>query len=263
METPITKAIASQCEQARPSIREIEENLDFYSKATGVMIFAASTCHPECGFVAHFMSRYMHKPSIFHCKLARRALGYLVRAATFGLVYNGNSDGISGGIQMERDDGDMSETIPQPIGASDSNHAVGPSVTAYVFIMGGAAVVWLCRLQKVSSISSSESEFYALSSCVAMSLHLRNLLEELGEVFNEPMTILCDSRGARMLAMHVQSTSRTRHIHRRWFFVTHYCKRKSVLIKQVESKKNWSNVLTKPVGMADFKFDRLRLGVVE
>ena len=116
-------------------------------------------------------------------------------------------------------------------------------------------------MQKVSSISSAEAEFYALSSCVAMSLHLGNVLEELSEGLTTPLRILCDSRGARMLAQHVRSTTRTRHIHRRWFFVTHYIKSKRVVIDQVPSKDNWSNVLTKPVGMADFKFDRTRLGV--
>ena len=37
--------------------------------------------------------------------------------------------------------------------------------------------------------------------------------------------------------------------------MTHYIKSKRVVVDQVPSKDNWSTVLTKPVGMADFKFD--------
>ena len=94
-----------------------------------------------------------------------------------------------------------------------------------------------------------------------MSVHLANILEELGFAIDRPVEILCDSRGARMLAVHAQSTPRTRHIHRRWFFVTHYKHAKRVEISEVASADNWANVLTKPTGVTSFRTDRERLGV--
>ena len=149
----------------------------------------------------------------------------MVQTARCALVYTGEKK-VHGGIELQapkKGDPEYAEWSKSMIkGASDSNHDIAPSVTAYVFTLAGAAVCWMCRLQKVSSISSSESEFYSLSSCVAMSLHMRNLLIELGETDVGQIDILCDSRGARMLAVHNRSTARTRHIHRRWFFVTHY-----------------------------------------
>ena len=189
----------------------------------------------------------------------------MVRSARCALTYTGEMK-VSGGIELEAPTKGTPEYIEwtksQIVGASDSNHDVAPSVTAYVFMLAGAAVCWMCRLQKVSSISSSESEFYSLSSCVAMSIHMRNMLTELGEKDVGQVDILCDSRGARMLAVHNRSTSRTRHIHRRWFFVTHYSHSGKVKITAVASDDNWSNMLTKPLAKLEFLRDRARLGMI-
>ena len=109
----------------------VQECLEEYTKATGVVIFAASSVHAECGFLSHFMSRYMHKPGPVHVRMARRALGYLVSTALFGLEYSGSSQ-VTGGITMEaRPKDDPQYIAPErPIGASDSNHDVEPSITA-------------------------------------------------------------------------------------------------------------------------------------
>jgi len=262
-DTPLTRKMAAECEQSVPTDSEIQQCLEEYTRATGVVIFAASSVRVECGFVAHFMSRYMHKPGPKHVKMARRVLGYLVHTKSFGLEYNG-SPGATGGITMEGPTSSDPEyvSIRRPIGASDSNHDVRPSVTAYVFMLAGAAVLWMCRLQKVPSISSTESEFYSLSSCVAMSVHLRNMVEEAGFPMDGPMSIMCDSRGARMLAKHNRSTPRTRHLHRRWFFVTHYERTDKVKVEEVSSEGNWSNILTKPLGVTAFWTDCGRLGLM-
>ena len=195
-------------------------------------------------------------------KLGRRVLGYLVRTRNYGLQYDGSLGGIVGGIRMERCPGE-SANPSGPVGAADSNHDVGPSLTAYAFILAGATVMWMCRLQKVAALSSTESEFYSLSSCVAMSIHVRNMMEELGASLSGPMQVLCDSRGARMLSLHIQSTARTRHIHRRWFFVSYYTRGKKVFLREVASKDNWSNILTKATGTFEFETDRFRMGIYE
>ena len=65
-------------------------------------------------------------------------------------------------------------------------------------MMCGAAVGWAARLQRCSSLSSAEAEFYALSEAVAETVHFRNLLAEIGVVLDSPTVIYCDSRGARL-----------------------------------------------------------------
>ena len=261
-DTPITRRLCSECTNAHPTNSEVQECVEMYTKATGVMIFAASSCRAECAYTAHFMSRFMHRPGPVHLRMARRALGYLIATKELGLEYNGSRSSSGSITNQASPEGDPEyQHVRRPIGAADSNHDIGPSLTAYVFKLADAAINWMCRLQKVASISSSESEFYSLSSCVSMSIHIENILQEMGYNMDGPMEILCDSRGARMLAVHARSTPRTRHIHRRWFFVTYYAAAKRIAINEVSSEDNWSNILTKPLGLKTFCEDRDRLGV--
>ena len=71
-----------------------------------------------------------------------------------------------------------------------------------------------------------------------------------------PVSVHTDSRGARFLALDCASAARTRHIHRRWYFVRHHVEEGTVVVKAIKGSDNHSNFLTKPVGGAAFAADR-------
>ena len=83
-----------------------------------------------------------------------------------------------------------------------------------------------------------------------------NVCEEMGFVFPGPIVLLSDSRGARLIATDCQAPARTRHIHRRWFFVRHYVDTKKIVVKEVKGERNPSNFMTKAVGGAAYARDR-------
>ena len=82
------------------------------------------------------------------------------------------------------------------------------------------------------------------------------VLEEMGVVFVVPVTLLTDSRGARLLSLDEAASARTRHIHRRWYFVRYHIDEGRVKLSLIKGSLNRSNFLTKPVGGASFKADR-------
>ena len=53
-------------------------------------------------------------------------------------------------------------------------------------------------MHRSPSISPAESEFYGLSTGVCETLHVRQLMEELGHVFMAATQIFCDSRADRV-----------------------------------------------------------------
>ena len=69
------------------------------------------------------------------------------------------------------------------------------SVTAYVFMLGGAAVSWASRLQPTVALSSAESEYMAASAAAQEAIHLRSLLASLGFPQESPTVIWDDSQG--------------------------------------------------------------------
>ena len=137
----------------------------------------------------------------------------------------------------------------------DTDHGVERSVTGWMFMFGGAAVSWAVRGQVMPSLSSAESELYGLSTGVCDLLTCVQVLEEMGLVFGT-VTVATDSRGARLLAMDCAAAARTRHIHRRWYFVRYHIDEKHLHVTLVKGSANRSNFLTKPVGGAPFAADR-------
>ena len=138
----------------------------------------------------------------------------------------------------------------------DADHAADRSYTGWVFMFAGAAVAWATRAQVLPSLSSAEAELYGISTAVAELLVCVNVCEEMGFVFPGPIVLLSDSRGARLIATDCQAPARTRHIHRRWFFVRHYVDNKKIVVKEVKGERNPSNFMTKAVGGAAYARDR-------
>ena len=130
---------------------------------------------------------------------------------------------------------------------TDTDHGVARSISGWMFMFGGAAVSWAVRGQVMPSLSSAESELYGLSTGVCDLLTCVQVLEEMGFTFGT-VTVATDSRGARLLAMDCAAAARTRHIHRRWYFVRYHIDEKHLSVTLVKGSRNRSNFLTKPVG---------------
>lgn len=106
------------------------------------------------------------------------------------------------------------------------------------------------------ALSSSEAELYGLSSAVCDLLGFINVLEEFQIKFDGAVAVLIDSRGARLLAEDAAAAARTRHVHRRWYFVTHYLTDGIIRLVPVKGTNNAANFLTKAVCGEAFARDR-------
>ena len=99
-------------------------------------------------------------------------------------------------------------------------------------------------------------KLYGLSTSVCDLLTSVQVLEEMLIVFNSPITVLTDSRGARLLTDDCAVAARTRHIHRRWYFVRYHVEDGRLVVSQIRGSLNHANFLTKAVGGASFADDR-------
>ena len=66
------------------------------------------------------------------------------------------------------------------------------STTGYVHTLGGTAVSWVSKLQKIVALSTTEAEYVAVTEASKEMIWLRCFLQELGQ--NDGQNILhCDS----------------------------------------------------------------------
>tara|TARA_B110000046_G_scaffold176712_1_gene202677 strand:- start:649 stop:2127 length:1479 start_codon:yes stop_codon:yes gene_type:complete len=251
---PVPVALAKECMAAVVTDAEVAEVLAIYCALVGSIIFIATFARPDVAYAAHLLSTFMVRPGRVHLKLARRVLGYLSRTRAMCLTYR------RGTADMQASFSPLDDGLPDRTGLPhqlvDTDHGVRRSVTGWLFLFAGAAVSWAVRGQLLPSLSSAESELYGLSTSVCDLLACAQTLEEMGWVVAGAISLMTDSRGARLLASDSAAAARTRHIHRRWYFVAYHIEEGRVKLVQVKGALNRSNFLTKPVGGASFAADR-------
>ena len=100
-----------------------------------------------------------------------------------GLTYRkdaGESSLVSAGISIS----------PNQLSASaDADHAGGKdrrSISGWAVMLNGAMVTWSSKRQPVTAISSTESEFYAVSQCALDCVYLRRILDMIGYAQKSP-----------------------------------------------------------------------------
>ena len=93
------------------------------------------------------------------------------------------------------------------------------SVSAEVVTLGGVPISISSRTQKCVTLSSSESELVALTSCAQETKFVQMLLEEIDSTAIRPAIIYEDNVGAIFLSENQQVGSRTKHIETRHFYI--------------------------------------------
>jgi hypothetical protein len=132
---------------------------------------------------------------------------------------------------------------------SDSDWAGNPddrkSVGSYIGMLEDVPILWRSKSQKVVSLSSSEAEFYACAEAVKEVPFIAQLCLFLGIPLKTPVDVMVDNVGAIFMSENVTSSSRTRHMDTRWWFVNQLQEEGLVKVKFVRTHENLSDIGTK------------------
>ena len=135
---------------------------------------------------------------------------------------------------------------------SDSNWEVGPSITGYILMLGGAAVAWTSKKQATVALSSTEAETYAAAAATAETVWGRGLLAELGWPQLEATPLWVDNTGALNLAQNAESLGRSRHIARRANFLQKAGEQGAIKARWITTMHMLADLLTKPLDRKRF-----------
>ena len=97
------------------------------------------------------------------------------------------------------------------------------------------------------SLSSSEAEFYACGEAVREVPFIAQILLFLGIPLELPVQVRIDNVGAIFMSENHTSSSRTRHMDTRWWYVSDLQKQGLIKIDFVRTKENISDLGTKNV----------------
>ena len=203
--------------------------LDEYRSLVGQIMFYMVKVGPDVANAARELAKHMTNPGEEHWKSMERMVGYMKGKKLYGLIYR------------------KPENL-KCIDYCDANYATNAddrkSVSGAVYTVGGMVTGWSSKTQHTTSLSTTESEYIALSHCIQDTMFRRNLLNEITS-HEDPAIIYEDNEGAIFLTKNQQVSMRTKHIDVRAHFIRDCIRSNWIIVNKVKTENNVSDIMTK------------------
>ena len=185
---------------------------------------------PDIAEATKSLARHMKEPTEFAWADLKRLVRYL--RGNPRLIYEYHPQRMSKEIVMY----------------CDSDHAgclvTRRSTTGLVTMLGSHCVKHSSNVQSTISLSSGESEFYAIVRAGSIGLSLQAMLEDWG--LKVGLRIRSDSSAARGTTQR-QGLGQARHIQTRYLWVQERVATQALILERVGTEKNYSDICTKPM----------------
>ncbi|KAG8472527.1 hypothetical protein CXB51_034427 [Gossypium anomalum] len=126
------------------------------------------------------------------------------------------------------------------------------SLTGYVFTIGGCSISWKATLQTTIALSTTESEYMAITEVCKEAIWLKGLFSELNEDL-QISTVFCNSQSAIFLTKDQMFHERTKHIDVRYHFVHDIIARSDIFVSKISTRENPADMMTKSLPITKFE----------
>ena len=210
-----------------------------YREICGSLSYLAVATRFDIGYAVGFLSRFLDKPTQSLWRTALRVLRYLKATKTMGIKFTAEkpaelecfSDAdFSGDLQTRR------------------------STTGSLLKFSGGIIAYSSHRQGSTTLSSMESELFALTDTTKLAVSLARLLAELSYPLR-PL-LLVDNLAAACLVKDQQFHKKSKHIDLRYHYVREKLERNEIDIQHCPSALNEADILTKVLPKPQFQ--RLR-----
>ncbi|KAE8231736.1 hypothetical protein CF326_g3244 [Tilletia indica] len=244
VDTPMTAAL--QGIGPRTDGQATAAEITLFACLIGCLMWAAQGTRPDIAYAVSRLARFMSNPRPEHIIGAKRLVRYLKGTSSIGLVYTCAHD-----AQIE--------------GFCDADHAKDPttrrSVSGYAFFIHGNLISWRSRLQATVAISSTESEYMAMSEAAREAKWVRTFTTELHLAPRRATDIFTDSSGAYSLARNPEGHNRLKHVDTHHHFVRELVASQQVNVTQIGTDDNAADIFTKVTSIARLHEGMIQLGL--
>lgn len=218
-----------------------------YQQMVGKLIFLTHTRVDIC-YAVSVVSRFMQCPQEPHAQAVKHVFRYLKGTSDLALCYR------------KGENNDL-------YGYTDADWAADAydrkSTTGFVFFLGQSPITWNSRKQPTVALSSTESEYMAVTEGTKEVVWLRRLLGEIHiQNLLDSTPIYGDNQGSINLAHNPVYHGRTKHIEVRHHFIREKIVSGEVNLDYIPTTEQLADILTKPLGRTAFERLRDRLGLV-
>lgn len=202
-----------------------------YKQLIGCIMYAMIGTRPDLCYSVSYFSRFQSHPTELHWKHLKRVLRYIKGTINYKLHFSKhNSKSILDGFV----DADWGNDI------NDRR-----STTGYFIILFGNTISWSSKKQRTVAISSTESEYMAISDIVTEILWIKSILVFLQIDVSEPTIIHEDNQSSIKLAQNPEHHKRTKHIDVKFHFIREKIQNGDIQLKYVNTLEQLADILTK------------------
>ena len=140
------------------------------------------------------------------------------------------------------------------------------SRTGFVISYAGCPVYWCSKLQSEITLSTTESEYVALSMAMREVLPFMNLMTEISDFLpvksDKPKfycTVWEDNRSCIKVAESPKFTPRTKHIALKYHHFRRFVHDGTLVINPIDTLEQLVDILTKPLDGVKFRYLRKKL----
>ena len=223
------KFVAMRPTEGEPTI---DDQLE-YRSGVGMLLYLVKHSRPDIANAVRELTKVLGTATIGHHKAMLRTIKYVLETENWGLRLKPET---KGGMFALR-------------GLCDSEHCgdreTRISVYGYILEFCGAPIAWKSKGGKSVTLSSTESEYVAISELAKEILFVKQVLESIGIKVQLPIVVGVDNVGAIYLANNHTTSQRTKHIDIRHHFVRQYIEDGIIKIEFVRGEDNDADIFTK------------------
>jgi hypothetical protein len=232
-----------------------------YLECVGALLYITNVTRPDLAFSVSALARRCSEPCKRHFGLLKSVVRYLVGTQQMGLTYSDTSS-----ITINPDKIVGYTDCKKLVGYTDSDFAgckdTRRSRGGYVFLLGGAAVLWSSKMQQAVAKSTAEAEYMAAASAASMAAFLKRIAHFLGTAgSSEPIPLRVDNQAALFMVSNSAEQSRVKHIDISHHFIRDLVARHLVRVTYVHTADNVADIFTKPLAGDKFFQFRHMLGM--
>ena len=227
-----------------------------YRSVVGMLLYLTTNTRPDIAFAVSQVARFSHNPKESHASAVKTIVRYLAGTVDRGTIFKKPSK-LELNCFVDADFAGLYGSEP-----SEDSTSV-KSRTGYIISLSGCFILCKSQLQTTIALSTSESEYGALSQAMRVLLPIREVIEEfvhyidpasLVKTFGDKKEISLfqtiiheDNASALALATTQKITARTKH----WAVKSHFFwehvndKTKRISIIKVDTKEQQADYLTK------------------
>ena len=197
--------------------------------------------HLAISFTITTLSQYLDTPQTTHLNAVQCIFSYLSGTRGLKLILGGKNNHL--------------------IGFSDvdwASHLHHHSISGFAYFVGLGAMSWSAKKQPIITLSSTESEYVALTHASKEAIWLHKLLDKLYFIYpiSLPTTLHCDNQGAIELLKDSKFHAHMKHIDIHFHFICQTVMQGHIAIQYCPTNNMVADIFTK--SLAHVKFQKFR-----